>query len=370
MSANCETQSVTQSETLCKQILDELKHKNMSHFQKCANIHQLLSGGFGNDLLDLYPKITAIITRNLMWVMHDNGFIEMNNVKFATKHIIDAYLISGKIGDTTGKDVLDLITKRGFTIADKDTDNGLNRPDRIMDRMLRQIVKVYTDKTQTYVTLAKQIHGNAFKYTTTCYIDDCVPINFTCACCHNAFERLPNEHLSESFKCFDCFIQTNSGSKGLEKSHAWTQIMNGLYLGEYRAILNTGTLATCKIKAIIDLTNGTTLPRSVTQLRLKKHIVKVDDNVHANIAQHFQGCINFIDQQLANNKNVLVYCKQGVSRSASIIIAYLMAKTRATFHTTLAYVKSRRQQALPNKAFIKQLQDFEQTFNTVGSVGT
>ena len=52
---------------------------------------------------------------------------------------------------------------------------------------------------------------------------------------------------------------------------------------------------------------------------------------------------------------MLLHCSQGVSRSASLAIAYLMWKQNSTFDSTLAAVKAIRGVANPNIGFTCQV---------------
>ena len=56
----------------------------------------------------------------------------------------------------------------------------------------------------------------------------------------------------------------------------------------------------------------------------------------------------------ARNGRVLLHCSQGVSRSASLAIAYLMWKQNRSFDDTLAAVKAIRGVANPNIGFTCQ----------------
>lgn len=49
----------------------------------------------------------------------------------------------------------------------------------------------------------------------------------------------------------------------------------------------------------------------------------------------------------------------GMSRSATIVIAYLMKTRGMSFQDALALVKARRPIVRPNEKFVKQLKDFE-----------
>ena len=57
----------------------------------------------------------------------------------------------------------------------------------------------------------------------------------------------------------------------------------------------------------------------------------------------------------ARDGRVLLHCSQGVSRSASLAIAYLMWKQNSTFDSTLAAVKAIRGVANPNIGFTCQV---------------
>ncbi|CAI2165228.1 6458_t:CDS:2 [Funneliformis geosporum] len=59
-----------------------------------------------------------------------------------------------------------------------------------------------------------------------------------------------------------------------------------------------------------------------------------------------------------NNQSVLVHCYKGISRSGSLIIAYLIYKGRS-FDQAFSYARSIRPQIQPNSSFMNQLYEFE-----------
>lgn len=56
---------------------------------------------------------------------------------------------------------------------------------------------------------------------------------------------------------------------------------------------------------------------------------------------------------------MLVHCKMGVSRSASVVIAYAMKANNWDFETALHHVKNKRNCIKPNKSFLLQLETYQ-----------
>ena len=68
---------------------------------------------------------------------------------------------------------------------------------------------------------------------------------------------------------------------------------------------------------------------------------------------------HYTEDNLKNGGNVLVHCVAGISRSASVVLAYLMWKENMSFEEALEYLKGLRPIVEPNDGFVKQLKDFE-----------
>ncbi|XP_072162988.1 dual specificity protein phosphatase 3-like [Diadema setosum] len=81
----------------------------------------------------------------------------------------------------------------------------------------------------------------------------------------------------------------------------------------------------------------------------------VCDTHMANIKQHFETAARFMDDALQKGEGrVLVHCYQGISRSATIVIAYLMLRHGMTAQDATRTVRERRDIS-PNSGFLQQL---------------
>ncbi|KAG9349471.1 hypothetical protein JZ751_027916 [Albula glossodonta] len=76
------------------------------------------------------------------------------------------------------------------------------------------------------------------------------------------------------------------------------------------------------------------------------------------ITSYFEECSQFIDQAKAEKGVVLIHCNAGVSRSASVVIGYLMSRDRLSFVEAFASVKRARPAICPNPGFLEQLKNY------------
>jgi len=93
-------------------------------------------------------------------------------------------------------------------------------------------------------------------------------------------------------------------------------------------------------------------------------VVPVSDQVGVDILQYLSGAAAFINSHIRrrdNNQvgNVLVHCHMGISRSVTVVMAYLIQYQGMSCEEALATIKSQRKQARPNISFWEQLQGFE-----------
>ena len=130
------------------------------------------------------------------------------------------------------------------------------------------------------------------------------------------------------------------------------QITEKVYLGSLKAAENYEYLINNKIYNILSLTSDT--PK-ILSTKLNQKIIDINDFSNENIIQYFYECIQFIE----NSNKVFVHCNKGISRSATIVIAYIMWKNHYNYIDSFFYVKNKRNFISPNEGFIQQLKIFE-----------
>ena len=82
-------------------------------------------------------------------------------------------------------------------------------------------------------------------------------------------------------------------------------------------------------------------------------VIRVYDLPTVQLSKYFTECISYIHNALKSGGTVLVHCHAGVSRSATMVIAYLMKYHNMEFEQAFHFVKSKRNVIFPNAGFCR-----------------
>lgn len=82
---------------------------------------------------------------------------------------------------------------------------------------------------------------------------------------------------------------------------------------------------------------------------------ELDDCIYTNISKFFNEAADFMDEAVESGGRVFVNCRYGVSRSATLVIAYLMIKKNMSAVEAVRTVKHARDVIRPNDGFLQQL---------------
>ena len=78
-----------------------------------------------------------------------------------------------------------------------------------------------------------------------------------------------------------------------------------------------------------------------------------------NLIPDFRDAFAFIDEARSSGHSVLIHCQCGVSRSASLVIGYVMKEKNMNLNDAYEYVKNQSKWISPNMSLVYQLVDFE-----------
>nr|CDS16976.1 Dual specificity protein phosphatase 10 [Echinococcus granulosus] len=86
--------------------------------------------------------------------------------------------------------------------------------------------------------------------------------------------------------------------------------------------------------------------------------VPVDDNNQADLMPYFRPAIEFIDAAMRAGGRVLVHCQAGVSRSPSLVIAYLVVHSSLSVIEAFTLANHLRSAVGPSLHFLGQVEKF------------
>lgn len=90
-----------------------------------------------------------------------------------------------------------------------------------------------------------------------------------------------------------------------------------------------------------------------------KWFIELDDCPQEDLLPHINEILALITNSRLDRKNCLIFCKMGISRSASFCIAYMIKNYYMPFEDAFNFVKKKRHIIYPNRGFVKQLKIFE-----------
>lgn len=342
----------------CSEILKKIRKLTVddsyTKLERCEIIKQLMNNeNFATDLKKKFHKEYDIII---------GTFGESEYIDKVARFIINNYISNGNWHLFNKSRFIDLLNN-----VEKYCSKGtFSYSENKFDIMKQEISDIHGIPTSSFVKSVAKIQKTAFDLSRVVYMNEETRVLLVCGRCRKQHHVLPKKALNPVFKCFSCFTKRNYSylkNGNTDSSTYYSKILDGLFLGDINSILDEKFLNNCKIKAAVDLHGGTQKIRTIDRFGIETLTIKIDDNAHAKIEKYFDRIFGFIDKQFAAGKTVLVFCRAGVSRSATSVIGYLMEKSLATYDEVFKYVKSRRPKIYPNQGFIKQLKSLEDRLN-------
>lgn len=131
-------------------------------------------------------------------------------------------------------------------------------------------------------------------------------------------------------------------------------IVKNLYLGSLQDAQNLKWLHEKQITHIINVSDAD----NIFPDRFKYVRIAMKDDPSYDISHHFGSITDYIGETLKKGGKVLVHCNGGVSRSPTLVIAYLISTLNKTPKEAYTYVQTIRHKVFPNIGFVKQLNKY------------
>lgn len=163
------------------------------------------------------------------------------------------------------------------------------------------------------------------------------------------------EHMDMNLTEYKSFIDQEM-LRILGQMDAPTKIFEHVYLGSEWNASNLEELQRNGVRHILNVT------REIDNFfpgMFEYYNVRVYDDEKTNLLKFWDDTFKYISLAKNQGSKVLVHCKMGVSRSASVVIAYAMKAYDLTFCDALEHVKQNRNCIKPNKNFLSQLETYQ-----------
>lgn len=186
--------------------------------------------------------------------------------------------------------------------------------------------------------------------------------NKNCLCCDSPYDLMT---CNGNIICSDCYQSQLKAVDIYDINRTTTNpeinevIQGKLYIGNYDFAKDKAKLIEKGITHI--LVCGLELKCLYKDDFIYKKI-DIKDCIEQSIKSYFAPSIQFIDE----SNTCFVHCHGGVSRSAAIVIAYLMSNSTppTPYKEALDYLKAKRPYVHPNHNFVQELIQYEKD-NTI-----
>lgn len=146
-----------------------------------------------------------------------------------------------------------------------------------------------------------------------------------------------------------------------------SQITDQLYIGNLSSVMNLDSMKANQFTHVLSIMNG---GYAVYPEHFTYKVIHINDDPWVAIEKYFEESIQFIGSCLEKKENkLIVHCHQGVSRSVSIVVAYLLWKKNNVekilqndvadeVQHMIQFVHSKRNVANPNIGFVNALENY------------
>ncbi|KAM9837218.1 dual specificity protein phosphatase 3 [Aulostomus maculatus] len=157
-------------------------------------------------------------------------------------------------------------------------------------------------------------------------------------------------------------LSDGSGFYSLPTQHC-NEVFPHIYVGNAFVAQNTMRLQKLGVTHVLNVAEGTSFMHVNTSAEfyagtgITYHGIQANDTEQFDLSAFFEEGAEFIDKALAHNSGkgkVYVHCREGYSRSPTMVVAYLMLRHKMDARLAVATVRHKREIG-PNDGFLRQL---------------
>jgi len=139
-----------------------------------------------------------------------------------------------------------------------------------------------------------------------------------------------------------------------DKTSSMDEIVENIFIGNYSAASNKSLLQEKGVTHILIAANNL---EKFFPNDFEYKIFPLYDSEYTKITKYFEESNNFIKNSILNGK-ILIHCGAGISRSVSLLLAYMIANMNMNYSEAIKIMKEKRSIANPNPGFEKQLRNY------------
>ncbi|KAK0148064.1 Dual specificity protein phosphatase 3 [Merluccius polli] len=157
-------------------------------------------------------------------------------------------------------------------------------------------------------------------------------------------------------------LSNGSGFYSLPTQH-FNEVFPRIYVGNAFVAQNVMRLQKLGVTHILNVAEGNSFMHVNTNADfyagtgIAYHGIRANDTEKFSLNAHFEEGADFIDKALAHNNGkgkVYVHCREGYSRSPTMVMAFLMLRHKMDARVAVATVRHKREIG-PNDGFLRQL---------------
>ncbi|KAM6042626.1 dual specificity protein phosphatase 3 isoform 1-T1 [Theristicus caerulescens] len=155
-------------------------------------------------------------------------------------------------------------------------------------------------------------------------------------------------------------LANGSGCYSLPSAHS-NEVVPRIHVGNAFIAKNITRLQRLGITHVLNAAEGKSFMHVNTNAEfyegtgIRYHGIKANDTQEFNLSRYFEEAADFIEKALSQKDGqVFVHCREGYSRSPTLVIAYLMLRQNMDVKSALSTVRQKREIG-PNDGFLRQL---------------